>query len=217
MHPTLLGIDWLEPENLIRWFGSFVLLGVCAVVFLETGVLVLAFLPGDSLLFTVGLLTATNVVPFPIWLTALLVFLAAFLGDQLSYTIGKRVGPAIFRRERSKLFNPEYVQRTHDFFERYGGKTVILARFLPVFRAFVPVAAGVGGMKRTTFVTYNLVGAFLWGVGVTLLGYFLGQIEFVAAYAEYFILGIVLLSGVPLLVEITKAFLANRAKHRSEH
>ncbi|WGD36837.1 VTT domain-containing protein [Lysinibacter sp. HNR] len=212
MLPFLFGIDWLDPDWLIHWLGPFVLIGVCAIVFLETAVLVLSFLPGDSLLFTVGLLTATGFIQYPIWVTAPAIFIAAFLGDQVAYTLGRKIGPSIFNREKSRFFNPENVARTHAFFDKYGGKAIIIARFLPVFRAFVPAAAGVGKMPRRRFALFNVIGALLWGVGVTLLGYFLGQVEFVANYAEYFIIGIVLISGIPLLVEISKAFLRSRAK-----
>ncbi|TFD77312.1 hypothetical protein E3T54_09580 [Cryobacterium sp. Sr8] len=204
MLPTLFGIDFLDSEWLIGWFGSFVLLGVAAVVFIETGFIVLAFLPGDSLLFTVGLLTATGDVPFPIWVTCAVIFVAAFAGDQLAYYLGRKAGPAVFAREGSRFFNPKNVERTNAFFAKHGGKAVIIARFLPVFRAFVPVAAGVGRMRYRTFVTYNLIGAFAWGVGLTLVGYLLGQIAFVEKYSEYFIIGIVLLSGVPILSELYK-------------
>ncbi|MDH6237937.1 VTT domain-containing protein [Cryobacterium sp. CG_9.6] len=210
MHPMLFGISFLDSEWLIGWFGSFVLIGVATVVFVETGFIVLSFLPGDSLLFTVGLLTATGAVPFPIWITCLVVFIAAFAGDQLAYYIGRKAGPAVFSREQNRFFNPKNVARTNAFFEKHGGKAIIMARFLPVFRAFVPVAAGVGKMKYTTFVTFNVIGAFAWGVGLTLVGFFLGQIAFVAAYSEYFIIGIILLSGLPILTELAKAALASR-------
>ena len=205
IQPTLLGIEFLDADWLIRWFGPFILIGVAAVVFVETAFIVLSFLPGDSLLFTVGLLTATGFVDFPIWLTASVIFVAAFAGDQVAYAIGRRAGPAVFAREQSKFFNPANVARTNAFFVKHGGKAIIMARFLPVFRAFVPVAAGVGRMPYRTFVTFNLIGAFLWGVGLTLVGFFLGQINFVAEYAEFFIIGIVLLSGVPILIELSKA------------
>lgn len=205
MLPALLGIDFLDADWLIRWFGPFVLLGVAGVVFIETGVIVLSFMPGDSLLFTVGLLTATGFIGLPIWVTALVVFVAAFAGDQLAYTIGRTAGPAVFKRDRSRFFNPENVERTNAFFAKHGGKAIIIARFLPIFRAFVPVAAGVGRMRYRTFVTFNLIGAFLWGVGLTMLGFFLGQIAFVAEYAEFFIVGIVLLSGIPILRELYRA------------
>ncbi|MFC0680303.1 DedA family protein [Lysobacter korlensis] len=205
MQPLLFGLDFLDADWLIRWFGPFVLLGVAAVVFIETGFIVLSFLPGDSLLFTVGLLTATGFIGVPLWATIAVIFVAAFAGDQVAYLIGRKAGPAVFKRERSRFFNPENVERTNAFFSKHGGKAIIIARFLPIFRAFVPVAAGVGHMPYRRFVLYNMVGALLWGVGLTLLGYFLGQIDFVAEYAEYFIIGIVLLSGIPILRELYKA------------
>lgn len=213
MLPALFGIDFLDAEWLIHWFGPFVLLGVATVVFIETGLLVLSFLPGDSLLFTVGLLTATGFIGVPLWVTVLVIFVAAFAGDQLAYYIGRKAGPAVFKREQSRFFNPANVDRTNVFFEKHGGKAIIIARFLPVFRAFVPVAAGVGRMKYRTFISFNLIGALGWGVGLTLLGYFLGQIPFVERYAEYFIIGIVLISGIPILSELYKggrAALSNR-------
>lgn len=140
------------------------------MVFVETGFIVLSFLPGDSLLFTVGLLTATGSVPFPIFVTCAVIFVAAFAGDQLAYGIGRKAGPAVFAREQNRFFNPKNVERTNAFFAKHGGKAVITARFLPIFRAFVPLAAGVGRMSYRTFVTFNLIGAFAWGVGLTLVG-----------------------------------------------
>ncbi|WP_051973236.1 DedA family protein [Cryobacterium sp. MLB-32] len=205
MHPMLFGISFLDSEWLIGWFGSFVLIGVAAVVFVETGFIVLSFLPGDSLLFTVGLLTATGIVPFPIWITCLVVFVAAFAGDQLAYYIGRKAGPAVFAREQNRFFNPKNVEHTNAFFAKHGGKAIVMARFLPVFRAFVPVAAGVGRMRYRSFVGFNMLGAFLWGVGLTMMGFLLGQIEFVARYSEYFIIAIVLISGIPILRELYKA------------
>ncbi|HEV7956413.1 MAG TPA: VTT domain-containing protein, partial [Marisediminicola sp.] len=125
MLPMLFGLDFLEADWLIRWFGPFVLIGVAAVVFVETGFIVLSFLPGDSLLFTVGLLTATGFIDFPIWVTASVIFVAAFAGDQLAYYIGRKAGPAVFKREQSRFFNPENVERTNAFFEKHGGKAII--------------------------------------------------------------------------------------------
>jgi len=215
MHPLLFGLDFLDAEWLINWFGPFVLLGVAAVIFIETGFIILSFLPGDSLLFTVGLLTATGVIHLPIWVTAAIIFVAAFAGDQLAYYIGRKAGPAVFKRDQSRFFNPENVERTNAFFEKHGGKSILLARFLPVFRAFVPVAAGVGRMRYRTFVTFNLMGSFLWGVGLTLVGFFLGQIDFVAEYSEFFIIAIVLLSGIPILMELAKAGRAKIAGRRA--
>lgn len=210
--PALFGIDWLDPETLLEAGGWVALILACAFVFLETGVLVLAFLPGDSLLFTVGLFSATGVIDIPIWITCTLLFIFAFAGDQMGFMIGRKLGPAVFKKEKSKLFNPENVARTHTFFEKHGPKAIIIARFLPVFRAFVPAAAGVGQMSYRHFVTYNAIGALLWAVGITLIGYFLGQIPVVQEYSEIFIIVLVLIPGIPILIEAIKAFNAWRAK-----
>lgn len=215
--PALFGIDWLDPETLLKAGGWAALILAIAFVFLETGVLVLAFLPGDSLLFTVGLSSATGIIDVPIWLTCLLLFTAAVAGDQTGFTIGRKLGPAVFNREKSRFFNPQNVQRTHEFFEKHGPKAIIIARFLPIFRAFVPAAAGVGEMSRRHFLTYNAIGALLWAVGVTLLGYFLGQIPFVREYSEIFIIVLVLIPGIPILIELFKAFNAWRAGRRADH
>jgi len=216
LQPALLGIDWLDPETLLKAGGWAALILACAFVFLETGVLVLAFLPGDSLLFTVGLFSATGIIDVPIWITCILLFIFAFAGDQMGFMIGRKLGPAIFSREKSRLFNPENVARTHEFFEKHGPKAIIIARFLPIFRAFVPAAAGVGNMTYRSFVIYNAVGALLWAVGITLIGYFLGQIPFVREYSEVFIIVLVLIPGIPILIELWRAFSSWRAKRRSE-
>jgi membrane-associated protein len=138
-------LDWLDPEALIQSFGAFAVLGVCAVVVAETGLLVGLFLPGDSLPFTTGLLTATGVIRTPIAAVALAIGVAAFVGDQIGYTIGRKGGPRVFNRPDSRFFKQEYVTRTQHFYDRYGGRTVVLARFVPVVRTFAPVMAGVGG------------------------------------------------------------------------
>ncbi|MGO2140190.1 MAG: VTT domain-containing protein [Leucobacter sp.] len=214
--PALFGIDWLDPETLLSAGGWIALVLACAFVFLETGVLVLAFLPGDSLLFTVGLFSATGIIDVPIWITCILLFVFAFAGDQLGFTLGRKLGSAIFNRPKSRFFNPENVQRTHEFFEKHGPKAIIIARFLPIIRGFVPAAAGVGNMTRKHFMVYNAIGALLWAVGVTLLGYFLGQISFVREYSEVFIIVLVLIPGIPILIEAWRAFASWRRKRRGE-
>jgi len=213
--PWLLGIDWLDPETLLKAGGWVALVLACAFVFLETGVVVLAFLPGDSLLFTVGLFTATGIIDVPLWITCLLLFVFAFAGDQLGFVLGRRIGPAIFNRPKSRFFNPENVARTHAFFEKHGPKAIIIARFLPIIRGFVPPAAGIGQMTYRRFVAYNAIGGLLWAVGVTLLGYFLGQIPFVREYSEIFIIVLVLIPGIPILIELWRAFSLWRAKRRA--
>ncbi len=193
---------------LLKAGGWAALILAVAFVFLETGVIVLAFLPGDSLLFTVGLFTATGIIDVPLWITCLVLFVAAVAGDQTGFTIGRKLGPAMFTREKSRFFNPQNVQRTHEFFEKHGPKAIIIARFLPIFRAFVPAAAGIGDMSRRHFLTYNVIGALLWAVGITLLGFFLGQIPIVHQYSEIFIIVLVLIPGIPILIELFRAFRA---------
>ncbi|HAN71373.1 MAG TPA: hypothetical protein DCQ36_07255 [Actinobacteria bacterium] len=200
-----LGPEWLAPENLIGAFGAFAVLGVCAIVFIETGLLVGFFLPGDSLLFTTGLLVATDVIQTPIWIVAPLIGLAAFLGDQVGYQIGRKSGPRIFNRPNSRFFRQEYVDKTTEYFERFGGRTIVIARFVPIVRTFAPVVAGVGSMRYRTFVTYNIIGALLWGVGVTLLGYWLGQFAFVQEYLEPILIAIVVISAIPVVIELLRA------------
>lgn len=216
--PLAIGPEWLDPEWLLNAFGSFALVGACIIVFVETGLLVGFLLPGDSLLFTLGLLIATGIVDTPIAIAAAAVGVSAFLGDQVGYLIGKKAGPKIFNRPDSRFFKQEYVDKTYAYFDKYGGRTIVLARFVPIVRTFAPVVAGVSKMHYRTFVTYNVVGAVAWGVGVTLLGFWLGRIEFVQTYIEPILLGIVFLSVVPIAVELLRARSRNRnAAYDDEH
>ena len=201
-HPPLaLGPEWLEPDFLIEAFGT---LGLLAIVFVESGLLVGFFLPGDSLLFTAGLLSSTGTLP-PLWVLLVTVPLAAIAGDQVGYAIGRKAGPAVFRRPESRFFSEDSVEKSREFFERYGARTIVLARFVPIVRTFAPVMAGVGRMRYRTFLFYNVVGGVAWGCGVTTLGYFLGQFEFVRANIEFIIIGIVLASFVPVAIELGRA------------
>ncbi len=199
--PLALGPQWLEPEFLIETFGT---IGILTIVFVESGLLVGFMLPGDSLLFTAGLLSATGTLP-DIWVLLLTVPIAAIAGDQVGYLIGRKAGPSVFSRPDSRFFRPEYVEKAHEFFERYGARTVVIARFVPIVRTLTPVMAGVSHMRYRTFVAYNVVGGVAWGVGVTSLGYFLGQVDFVHANVEPIILGIVALSVVPIAIELLRA------------
>jgi membrane-associated protein len=201
-----LGPEWLSPDALVS-AGLLVLL---LVVFVESGLLIGFFLPGDSLLFTAGLLINTQDV-LPLWLVLLTVPLAAIAGDQVGYLIGRKAGPHVFNRPDSRFFQQEYVDKAYAYFERYGARTIVLARFVPIVRTFAPVVAGVSRMRYRTFVVYNVVGGVLWGAGVVLLGYFLGQIEFVAENVEPIILGIVALSVLPIVLEVLRA----RREHRA--
>src|SRR5262245_20155690 len=168
---VLAGItDTIDPQELLRSFGT---IGLFLIIFAESGLLIGFFLPGDSLLFTAGLFAAKGDLNIVVILVGC--FISAVAGDQVGYAFGRRVGPSIFSRPNSKLFKQEYVQRADEFFESHGAKTIVLARFVPVVRTFAPILAGVGTMKYRTFVTYNVIGGFLWAVGVTSLGYFLGE------------------------------------------
>ncbi|MET7765112.1 VTT domain-containing protein [Streptomyces sp. NPDC005336] len=209
MTTLALGPQWLDPDYLINTFG---LLGVLAVVFAESGLLIGFFLPGDSLLFTTGLLVTTGVIKQDLWLVCAAVAVAAILGDQAGYLFGRKVGPSLFRRPDSKLFKQENVEKGHEFFERYGPKSLILARFVPIVRTFTPIIAGVSRMNYRSFITFNVIGGTLWGVGVTLLGAGLGKIAFVHQHIELMLIGIVLLSVVPIAIE----FLRARGKAKKE-
>ncbi|GAB3151284.1 VTT domain-containing protein [Micromonospora sonneratiae] len=198
-----LGPDFLDPEWLISTFG---LLGILVIVFAESGLLIGFFLPGDSLLFTTGLLTADGqYITYPLWLVCLLITIAAIAGDQVGYLFGRRVGPALFRRPNSRLFKQENLIKAHEFFEKYGARSIVLARFVPIVRTFTPIVAGVSRMNYKTFVVYNVVGGVLWGTGVTVLGYFLGQIPFVKANIEFILVAIVFISVVPIIIELLRA------------
>ena len=209
--------DWLNPDVFLRnpALGPWIVLLVCGIVFAETGLLVGFFLPGDSMLFTAGLLVATGALDIPLPLFALCIFVAAFIGDQTGFFIGHKAGPAIFNKPDSRLFKQSHVTRAHAFFERFGGRAVILARFVPIVRTFVPVIAGVAKMRYRTFIGFNLIGAALWGVGVTLLGYWLGRYSWVGDNIDLIFVVIVLISVIPIIVELTKAFLGSRRAPRN--
>ena len=196
-------MKFLDPEWLISTFG---MIGILAIVFAESGLLIGFFLPGDSLLFTTGLLVADGkYLHQPLWLVCLLVSVAAVAGDQFGYLFGRRVGPALFRRPNSRLFKQENLTKAQEFFAKYGARSIVLARFVPIVRTFTPIVAGASGMHYRTFVLYNALGGALWGTGVTVLGYFLGQVPFVKSNIEFILIGIVVLSVVPIAVELLRA------------
>ena len=201
----MFGINWLDPEYIITTFGAPALIVVCLIVFAETGLLAGFFLPGDSLLFVNGLFLASGFYPVPVWVACIAISTSAFLGDQTGYWIGRKLGPAVFKRPDSKLFSSKNVDRAHSFFERYGAKAIVIAHFVPIMRTFVPVAAGVGKMQFSKFLRYNIIGVIGWGTGVTLLGYFLGGIEFVREHVEYVTIAFIVLSFIPIALEVLRA------------
>jgi len=197
---------WLGEGGM---FASAVLPGILIIVFIETGLL-FPLLPGDSLLFTGGLLAAQPQPPVSIWVLLIAVPVVAVLGDQCAYFIGRRIGPALFDKEDSRLFKKRYVSESHAFFERHGPKTIILARFVPIVRTFTPVLAGVSNMRYPVFLGFDIIGGVLWGAGVTLLGYFLGNVPFVKSHIELMILLIVFLSVLPGLTAVGRNMLRRR-------
>lgn len=212
----------LKPEFWFDKAGHAAIWVVAAIIFAESGLLIGFFLPGDSLLFFTGFLTssaakdssqfgqfAAHVPPLPIVL--LVLFIAAVAGDQVGYFFGKKVGPALFNRPNSRFFKQEHIAKSHNFFEHHGPKSIMLARFVPIVRTFTPIVAGVSGMHYRTFVRYNLIGGLIWAVGVTSLGHFLGQIEFVRNNIEYAILAVVGVSLLPVAFELYRHYKNSKA------
>jgi len=206
-----------DPEQLIKVFG---LLGIFAIVFAESGLLVGFFLPGDSLLFTAGAIAAgafsekgpLKGIDFNILVLLAGVFVAAVAGDQVGYLFGLKAGPSLFKRPDSRLFKQEHLEKAQGFFDRYGPKAIVLARFVPVVRTFCPIVAGAGKMNYPTFLRFNLLGGFLWGVGVTMLGYVFGRIPWVSDNIEIALIAIVVISLLPVLIEVYRHRRAAKAE-----
>jgi len=208
-------IPWLDPAA-IAGAGAWALPLVCAIVFAETGLLLGFLLPGDTLLIITGVFTFSGVIHIDIWWVCLAISLAAFLGGEVGYLIGHRVGPRIFERKESGLFSIENVKRTNGFFERFGGLAVIVARFVPIVRTFAPVAAGVGHMNYRKYSLYNAVGALIWGSGLTFVGFLLGYIppvkDFVVEYIDLILLAAVVITLVPTIFHYVQSRLKARKK-----
>ncbi|MFI5689426.1 DedA family protein [Streptomyces sp. NPDC051636] len=202
MMTLALGPSWLDPDYLLSTYSIW---GLLLIVFAESGLLIGFFLPGDSLLFTCGLLITSHKLDFPLWAAIALICLAAVLGDQAGYMFGRKVGPSLFNRPDSRLFKQENVTKAHDFFEKYGAKSLVLARFVPIVRTFTPIIAGVSGMRYRSFLVFNVIGGVLWGAGVTLLGSWLGNVGFVNKHIEAILILIVLVSVVPIAIEFLRA------------
>jgi membrane-associated protein len=180
--------------------GPVALLLVMAIVFAESGLLIGFFLPGDSLLFLAGAFVASGVIDLPLWLLILAVAIAAIAGDQVGYMIGGRIGPRVFSRPDSRLFSRSHADAAQRFFDRHGPKAVILARFVPIVRTFVPVVAGIGRMPRRRFTAYNVIGGATWSALILAAGFWFGGIAFVAAHIELITIALAGLSVVPALI-----------------
>jgi membrane-associated protein len=197
--------------------GGLIVLGI--IIFAESGLLIGFFLPGDSLLFFAGFLASDaggNTLPGGLPAVAATAAIAAILGDQVGYAIGHRFGPTVFDKPKSRFFNPEYVLKAEAFFEKYGPKTIVLARFVPIVRTFVPTVAGAGKMHYRTFLTYNIIGGVLWGAGITTLGFFLGEIEVVKNNIEIAAVVIVGISVLPIAIELFRHRKAAKAAIAAE-
>ena len=201
---TILALS-LDPKEILNDLSPYGELGLMLIVFAETGLLIGFFLPGDSLLFTAGILANQGKLN----LAAVLIgcFVAAVVGDQLGFTIGQRMGPRLLRRPDSRFFKREFIDRTEDFFDRHGAKTIVLARFVPIVRTFAPVVAGIGKMSRRTFISFNVIGAFIWVFGVTLAGYLLADVigDSIDTYLYPLIAAIIVISLIPPFIEWLKA------------
>ena len=190
-------------------FASAVLPGVMLIVFIETGLL-FPFLPGDTLLFTAGLIAAQPNAPVDVWTLAPCAALAAVAGGQLGYVIGWRLGPALFKKEDARLFKKRYLASSHAFFEKHGRKTIVIGHFVGVVRTFAPVIAGASGMRYPVFLLYDVIGAIGWGVGLTVVGYHLGGAPFVGAHLELMVATIAVLSMLPVTASVLRAMLVRR-------
>ena len=196
----LFGPSWMDPEHLIHSFGAYAVWGVALVIIVETGLL-FPVLPGDSLLFTAGLFAGTGAIDMPVWLVAAILGVAALIGPQSGYWIGRGVGPRIFRRPDSRFFKKAYIDRTHAFFDKYGGRALVMGQFVPFVRTYIPVAAGVGKMRYARFAGFNITGAVLWGAGVTLMGAWLGKFSIVKDHIEVALVLVVAVSLLPIAIE----------------
>ncbi|MBI5358275.1 VTT domain-containing protein [Candidatus Amesbacteria bacterium] len=192
----------IDSLYLLTWAGPFALLAIFLIVFAESGLFFGFFLPGDSLLFTAGLLASSGLIGYVT--LSLVAFTASVLGDNVGYWFGHKVGPKIFAREDSKFFKKHHLIAAQEFYEKHGSKTIVLARFAPFVRTFAPIVAGAANMPYKTFMTYNLLGGLLWGVGLTSLGYFLGNIPFVKTHYELIIILIVVASIIPVALHFVK-------------
>ena len=186
--------------NIIQHFGYFTYVILFLIIFAETGLVVAPFLPGDSLLFVAGTLAGAG--HLNIWITYISLLIAAVLGDTVNYWIGHKLGPKVFQNENSKIFKKEYLEKTREFYEKHGGKTIILARFFPILRTFAPFVAGIGKMHYDTFFWYNVVGGFIWTTLFTFAGYFFGGLEFIQHNFHYAVVGIIFISLIPMIYEI---------------
>jgi membrane-associated protein len=201
----------LKPDEILNNAGHLAVWVAAGIIFAECGLLIGFFLPGDSLLFVVGLFVGNGAIGTPLWATCLILFIAAFAGNLLGYWIGLRAGPALFRRENSRIFKKKYIDHTEEFFNRYGAAAIILGRFIAIVRTFITVLAGAGKMDFRRFALYSAIGAALWTISLTVLGYLIGNVPVIKNNLEYAIILIVVVSVIPIAIHRLKA--RRDAKH----
>ena len=205
----------LDPQALIESLGTLAVLGVAAILFTETATILGSFLPGDSLIFILGIALSTT-ISFPIWLALPIIILSAIAGSQVGFWFGTRVGPALFKkRKRNWFFNEDTIVRAQKVIDRYGPRAIVLARFIPVLRALVPMLVGMIGMDAKKYLRYNIIGGLLWGGVLLLLGYGLGTIPAVRENLEAWVIGFVVVSSLPFPIEILRDYLKRRKEKLS--
>lgn len=205
----------LDPQTLIESLGTLAVLGVAAILFFETATILGSFLPGDSLIFILGISLSTT-ISFPLWLALPIIILSAIAGSQFGFWFGTRVGPALFKkRKRNWFFNEDTILRSQKVIHRYGPRAIVLARFIPVLRALVPMLVGMIGMDSKKYLRYNIIGGLLWGGVLLLLGYGLGTIPMVRENLEIWVIGFVVVSSLPFPIEILRDYLKRRKEKLS--
>lgn len=209
-------MNWLDAQSIIASFGGFAVLAVTIILFLETAFIFTSFLPGDSLLFIIGLTLSTALTEFPFVAALAMIYVAAVAGSQVGFEIGKKIGPPLFERNNNWILNPKVIKRSHDFFEKYGARAVILARFVPIIRALVPMLAGISYLEREKFFKYNLIGAAAWVFGFMVPGYLLGNVPAVKDHLELAVLVVIVVSSLPFPIEVLRGWAKQRKQARAQ-
>lgn len=201
---SIQAVGFLDPEGLLKGLGGFALFVACLILFIECGLLIGLVLPGDSLLFVVGLFLATGFIDTPIWIALVALSIAAIAGNLLGYWTGAKFGPKLFSKPDSRIFKQEYVVATQNFFEKHGPRAIVLGRFVPVVRPVITGVAGVARMNFRVYAIYSTIGGILWVITLTLAGYYFGSIPVVADNIEYVLMGFVLLTLIPAAVGLLR-------------
>ncbi len=209
--PGSAAVPWLDAHALIDQFGPYAPYAVAVIVFVETAFILTSFLPGDSLLFVLGIAIAES-SGLPLWLAIPLVAVSAFAGSQVGFATGHAVGPVLFERRHTWIFNPSFVAKSHHYFEKYGPRAIILARFVPIVRALVPMLAGISKMEARTFLVNNVLGATIWVTGLVSAGFLLGAVPFVADHIDTAILVVIVVTSLPFPIELLREWLARRRR-----